>query len=164
MYAIKALKKGDIVARDEVERCVFLCLCGRLFFQPGSLQRRWYILLNLCCCDLNHHDYDDLWAQCGRLIDQNKHYLIMCKCVLLVFFTAHRPSPLFHHFSHPAPVWCARSASLRPSTCPIIPSWSTCLRASRHRSTCVLLWSTQQEATWWCTFTQMSSQNHELCM
>uniref|UniRef100_A0A7N6FFL6 protein kinase C n=1 Tax=Anabas testudineus TaxID=64144 RepID=A0A7N6FFL6_ANATE len=40
MYAIKALKKGDIVARDEVERCVFLCLCGRLFSQPGSLQRR----------------------------------------------------------------------------------------------------------------------------
>lgn len=26
MYAIKALKKGDIVARDEVERCVFVCL------------------------------------------------------------------------------------------------------------------------------------------
>lgn len=23
MYAIKALKKGDIIARDEVERCVF---------------------------------------------------------------------------------------------------------------------------------------------
>lgn len=25
MYAIKALKKGDIVARDEVERCVLIC-------------------------------------------------------------------------------------------------------------------------------------------
>lgn len=31
MYAIKALKKGDIVARDEVERCV--CVCWML----GSL-------------------------------------------------------------------------------------------------------------------------------
>lgn len=35
MYAIKALKKGDIVARDEVERWVFLCLCDWLGFFFG---------------------------------------------------------------------------------------------------------------------------------
>lgn len=28
MYAIKALKKGDIIARDEVERCVFNSIIG----------------------------------------------------------------------------------------------------------------------------------------
>lgn len=49
MYAIKALKKGDIIARDEVERCVFLSpLRMRLTVStvPVTLQHSIY----LCCC------------------------------------------------------------------------------------------------------------------
>lgn len=41
MYAIKALKKGDIVARDEVERWVFLCLCSWLLFFNLDLWSLW---------------------------------------------------------------------------------------------------------------------------
>ena len=90
MYAIKALKKGDIVARDEVERCVslcllrsmILCLCDWLLFF-FRLDLWGYILLYLisAAVHLNHCDYCSSVGECGCLIDQNKHSLIMCKCL-----------------------------------------------------------------------------------
>lgn len=76
------------------------------------------------------------------------------------------PSPCFPpclSFTLLSVVSCVRSASLKLWICRTIPSWSTCLPASRLRSMCVLWWSTRQEVTWWCTSTLMSSQNHELC-
>ena len=200
MYAIKALKKGDIVARDEVERCVsmcllrsmILCLCDWLLFF-FRLDLWGYILLYLisAAVHLNHCDYCSSVGECGCLIDQNKHSLIMCKCLwfslsstqsfIYLFSSAsshlhlllHTPTlpipppphiPVHSFLLFPPAVWCARSASSRLWTCHTIPSWSTCLRASRLQSMCVLWWSTQQEATWWCTSTQMSSQSHEPCM
>lgn len=69
--------------------------------------------------------------------------------------------------SHPplcvSPVWCVRSGSLRSSTAPTTPSWSTCLHVSRRQSMCVLSWNTRQEGTSWCTYTLTSFQSHALC-
>lgn len=84
----------------------------------------------------------------------------MFKCPSNLFFSLLASSSTL---SFLFPVWCARSASSRSSTCRTIPSSSTCLRASRHRSTCVSSWSTRQEATWWCTSTRTSSQSHGPC-
>lgn len=67
------------------------------------------------------------------------------------------------YFLPPAAVSCARSGSSRSWTCPTILSLSTCLPVSRQRSMCVSSWSTQLEATLWCTSTPMFSQSPELC-
>lgn len=63
----------------------------------------------------------------------------------------------------PFTVWCVRRGFLRRSTASATRSWSTCLRVSRRRSTCVLSWSTQLEATWWCTSTLTFSLSPGLC-
>ena len=62
-----------------------------------------------------------------------------------------------------SPVWCVRSGSLRPSTAPTTPSWSTCLHVSRRQNMCVLSWSTPQEETSWCTYMPTSFLSHVLC-
>lgn len=70
---------------------------------------------------------------------------------------------IYIYFLPPAAVSCARSGSSRSWTCPTILSLSTCLPVSRQRSMCVSSWSTQPEATLWCTSTPMFSQSPELC-
>ena len=37
MYAIKALKKGDIVSRDEVDRYIHVCVLASIALNPKSL-------------------------------------------------------------------------------------------------------------------------------
>lgn len=108
MFAIKALKKGDIVARDEVDR----------------------------------------WR-----IRRSSHW------IWHLIITRWEFSFLFFFFS----VWCARRGSLKPSTASVTRFWSTFLPVSRHRSTFVLWWSTQQAETWWCTSTLTSSLSPGPC-
>ena len=62
MYAIKALKKGDIIARDEVERCVFITQCVPVFVSSvavisASAKIINFTVFNLYCCASNHNDY-----------------------------------------------------------------------------------------------------------
>ena len=61
------------------------------------------------------------------------------------------------------PVWCVRRGFSKRSTAFATRSWSTCLRVSRRRSTFVSSWSTQREATWWCTFMLMFSLSPGPC-
>uniref|UniRef100_A0A7N6B704 REM-1 domain-containing protein n=1 Tax=Anabas testudineus TaxID=64144 RepID=A0A7N6B704_ANATE len=95
MYAIKALKKGDIVARDEVERCVFLCLCGRLFSQPGSLQPPVLSLLNEKALNSNSYSVSQLVT--NMLITSFLH-LLCFSLVTLSFLPPHLLTLFF--FNH----------------------------------------------------------------
>lgn len=68
---------------------IALCFCDWLLFF-FSLDLWGYILLYLISAvvHLNHCDFSSSVGECGCLIDQNKHSLIMCKCLLLFLSSA----------------------------------------------------------------------------